>query len=78
MYARGGESEEAACTAPIAGDANLDGRFDHRDIVQVLQAAKYQTGHPASWAEGDFNGDEVFDQLDFVAALQTEKYGEAR
>jgi hypothetical protein len=64
-------------TQPIAGDANRDGVFNQLDIVQVLQAANYQTGQPATWAEGDFNRDGVFDQLDIVAALQTGKYGQA-
>jgi hypothetical protein len=53
------------------GDANRDLRFDQLDIVQVLQAAKYLTGQPATFEEGDWNGDGVFDQLDIVAALQT-------
>jgi hypothetical protein len=61
----------------FAGDANRDGVFNQLDIVQVLQAAKYQTGQPATWAEGDFNRDGIFDQLDIVAALQTGKYGQS-
>ena len=64
-------------TQPIAGDASRDGVFGQLDIVQILQSAKYQTGQPATWAEGDFNGDALFDQLDIVAALQTGKYGRA-
>jgi hypothetical protein len=64
-------------TQLIAGDANRDGAFNQLDIVQVLQAAKYQTGQPATWEEGDFNRDRLFDQLDIVAALQTGKYGQA-
>jgi hypothetical protein len=57
-----------------AGDANRDLKFDQQDIVQVLQAAKYLTGQPATFEEGDGNGDGVFDQLDIVAALQTGNY----
>ena len=56
------------------GDANRDGEFNQLDIVQVLQAAKYLTGNPATWQGGDWNGDGVFDQLDIVAALRTGKY----
>ena len=52
------------------GDANADGLFNQLDIVQVLQAAKYLTGQPATWSEGDWNGDDLFDTLDLVAALQ--------
>jgi hypothetical protein len=64
-------------TQPIAGDANRDGVFSQRDIVQVLQSAKYQSGEPASWAEGDFNRDGLFDQHDIVAALQSGTYSQA-
>ena len=56
------------------GDANRDGRFDHLDLVQVLQAGKYLSGLPATWSEGDWNMDGVFDQDDLVAALQTRGY----
>jgi predicted RNA methylase len=57
-----------------AGDANRDFRFDQQDLVQVLQAAKYRTGEPATFEEGDWNGDGVFDQLDYIAALMTGNY----
>ena len=59
---------------PAAGDANRDFAFDQHDIIQILQAAKYLTGEPATWEQGDWNGDGVFDQLDIVAALQTGNY----
>ena len=49
-----------------AGDANLDGVFDRDDIVQVLQAGKYNTGQSATWHEGDWNHDGVFNQLDII------------
>ena len=57
-----------------AGDANRDFQFDQQDVAQVLQAAKYLTGEPATFEQGDWNGDGVFDQLDIVATLQTGKY----
>jgi hypothetical protein len=63
--------------APIvfrAGDANRDGHFDQRDVVQVLQFGKYQTGEPAAFRDGDWNGDGLFDRLDLVLALQTGNY----
>ena len=55
----------------IPGDANLDGRFNTADIVQILQAGKYEDGIPdnATWEEGDWNGDGDFDTLDLVLAL---------
>ena len=57
-----------------AGDANGDFHFDQRDVVQVLQTAKYLSGAPAAFEEGDWNGDGVFDQRDIVAALETDHY----
>jgi hypothetical protein len=65
-----------------AGDADRDLDFDQRDMVRVLQAAKYLTGQSATWGEGDWNGapggtlaspprgDGRFNQLDIVAAQQ--------
>ena len=62
------------------GDANQDLQFNQLDIIAVLQANKYLTRQPATWAEGDWNeapggtlgnpppGDGVFDQKDIVAA----------
>jgi hypothetical protein len=71
-------TEEFALTIapfrPQPGDANMDSQFDQLDLVQVLQAAKYQTGRPATFAEGDWNGDGVFDPRDVVLALQTGSY----
>ena len=69
-----------------AGDANQDLRFDQRDIVQVLAAAKYLSQQPATWGEGDWNGapggspgsppagDGFFDQFDIIAAQQAGLY----
>ena len=69
-----------------AGDSDQDLDFDQVDVVHVLEAAKYLTGEPASWAEGDWDGapggsvddpplgDGVFDQEDIVAALRTGTY----
>ena len=64
------------------GDANQDRKFDSLDIVEVLAAGKYDTGLPATWAEGDWNGaprpgfttgppigDGFFDSSDIIAAL---------
>jgi hypothetical protein len=70
----------------LPGDANQDLQVDQSDIVQVLQAAKYLTGAPATWGEGDWNGapggstgnpppgDGLFNQLDIIAALNTGVY----
>ncbi len=58
------------------GDANLDGEFDTGDLVQVLEAGKYEKMigdtsrcYPASWDEGDWNADRCFNTNDIVAAL---------
>lgn len=53
------------------GDANLDGRFDSADLVQIFQRARYNAPHPdgAGWADGDWNGDGQFDSSDIVLAF---------
>ena len=69
-----------------AGDANLDLSFDQLDLVQVLIAAKYLTGMPATWGEGDWDaapggtkddppvGNGRFDQRDIITALASGAY----
>jgi hypothetical protein len=68
------------------GDANQDLVFGPTDIVLVLQAGKYLSGHPATWGEGDWErapggqpgnppaGDALFDIRDLIAALGTSRY----
>jgi hypothetical protein len=56
------------------GDANLDGEFNTRDLVQILEAGKYETQEYAGWSEGDWNGDGVFDTGDLVEALEDGGY----
>jgi len=54
-----------------AGDANLDGTFDSRDLVLVLTAGGYEddlVGN-SSWAGGDWNCDGEFNTSDLVAAF---------
>lgn len=62
--------EQFPATHAVFGDANRDRVFNRLDIVQVMQAGKYQTGQPAGWHEGDWNGDGRFDQHDLITALQ--------
>ena len=54
---------------PAAGDANGDKSVDTADIVQILAAAKFETGMAAAFGEGDFDGDGVFATSDIVAML---------
>ncbi len=56
------------------GDANLDGEFATRDLVQVLEAGKYETQESAGWAEGDWNADGIFGTGDLVMALDDGGY----
>lgn len=54
------------------GDANLDGRFDSTDLVQVFQAGQYEDSLPgnATWQTGDWDGDGDFGSNDLVLAFQ--------
>lgn len=58
------------------GDANLDGKFDSNDFVQVFTAGQYEDNIVANstWDTGDWNGDQEFDTADFVAAFQDGGY----
>ena len=69
------------------GDANEDREFNSGDIVQVLGAGRYETGEPATWAQGDWDGalngalttgpppgDGFFNSTDIVAALAANLY----
>ncbi len=51
------------------GDANVDGEFNTKDLVDVLTIGKYETGAFAVWSEGDWDADGKFGTSDFVAAL---------
>jgi hypothetical protein len=70
-----GDSVRVTVFQASRGNANLDGRFDSGDLVQVFISGKYQTGLPATWSEGDWNDDGVFDSSDLVAAFQDGRYG---
>ena len=52
------------------GDSNLDSEFATSDLVDVFQAGQFETGNPATWAQGDWNGDALFTTGDLVAAFQ--------
>lgn len=58
------------------GDANLDGRFDSRDLVQIFQFGLYEWDSPAPaiWESGDWNADGKFNSRDLIAAFQAGAY----
>jgi hypothetical protein len=53
------------------GDADLDGRFDTADLVDVLSSGEYEDGivKNSTWSTGDWNGDGEFSSSDLVVAL---------
>jgi hypothetical protein len=53
------------------GDANFDGVFDSRDLIEVLAAGEFEDAIAlnSGWATGDWNGDGDFTTGDFVFAL---------
>jgi hypothetical protein len=61
-----------------AGDADRNGFFNTRDLVQVFQAGRYDTRQPALWSEGDWTGDGLFDSSDLVRAFQVGGYESPR
>ncbi len=63
-----------SCDGFVSGDANLDGVFNSMDLVQVLQAGKYETSQAAEWSDGDWNCDGRFDSQDVIAAFQRGTY----
>ena len=58
------------------GDANLDGRFDSADLIQVLQQGEYEDTQTenSGWSEGDWNGDGEFNTADLMLVLQLGHY----
>ncbi len=58
------------------GDANLDGRFNSSDLLQVFVAGQYEDSHlnNADWATGDWDCDGEFTSSDLVAALRHGTY----
>lgn len=63
----------------VLGDANGDGVFDSSDLVQVMQAGKFEDGVPnnATYEEGDFDGDGDFTTSDLVLVFQAGTYADA-
>jgi hypothetical protein len=53
------------------GDADLDGRFDSSDVVDVLSSGQYEDAivQNSTWSTGDWNGDGEFSSSDLIVAL---------
>lgn len=58
------------------GDANGDGSFDSRDLVDIFVAGEYEDAiaDNSGWSEGDWDGDGEFTTADLVLALQEGSY----
>ena len=63
-------------TMASPGDADLDGRFNSQDIVQVLQRGEYEdtVAGNSTWIDGDWNQDGECNRSDLVLALQQGTY----
>ncbi len=59
-----------------AGDVNVDGVFDSRDLVQIFQVGEYEDDvlGNSDWSEGDWNCDGDFDTSDLVLAFRSGNY----
>ena len=68
-----GFAAEAGNTLSVIfyGDANLDGKFNSSDLVQVLASGKYEDDIAGNsyWTEGDWNSDGDFDTADLIVAF---------
>ncbi len=69
--------EQILGTTP--GDANLDGRFNSTDLIEVFQAGQYEDGivNNSLWSTGDWNCDGEFDTADLIVAFQAGSYSAA-
>ena len=58
------------------GDANLDGEFNSRDLVEIFVAGEFedQLELNSTWATGDWSGNGEFDSSDLVLAFQDGGY----
>ncbi|MFC1757700.1 hypothetical protein ACFL2H_02900, partial [Planctomycetota bacterium] len=59
-----------------AGDANLDGVFNSRDLVAIFQANTFEDDveDNSSWGSGDWNCDGDFTTFDLVVAFRAAAY----
>jgi hypothetical protein len=62
----------------LPGDSDEDGRFNTRDLVQIMQLGKFAAAVAATFAEGDWNRDGRFDIDDLFEALALNQYETAQ
>ncbi|MCP4190164.1 MAG: family 16 glycosylhydrolase [Planctomycetaceae bacterium] len=57
--------------AAVQGDANGDGFFNSRDLVDIFTASQYENdvSFDSTWTTGDWTGDGEFDSSDLVSAF---------
>ena len=63
------ESPQPEGLLTYAGDSDMNGEFNDRDLVTVFIEGKYLTGERATWVQGDWDGDFLFNDSDFVKAF---------
>lgn len=58
------------------GDADLNGRFESRDLIEVFGRGQYDDGESenSTWASGDWDGDSEFASGDLILAFQDGGY----
>ena len=57
------------------GDANIDGRVDLQDLIQISAAGRFGTRLWADWSQGDVDYDGVFWLFDLVSIANSGMYG---
>ncbi len=62
------------------GDADLNGRFDSKDLLQVFQRGQFDdtVDNNSTWADGDWNGDSEVDNGDLLFVFQNGSYADTR
>ena len=69
-------SSNSGIVRPGAIEARIDGRFDSKDLIEVLARGEYEDGvyRNSAFDSGDWDGDGEFDTRDLMFALQAGTY----